>query len=114
MGGKLFLPSRMLLVSFPAALLYAYSRRCLNNSAKNLSRQSFFAIASSRVVVTRAIKVAMIVGTILAFINHGDKILNFSLSNSDWFKVVLTYLVPYGVSTWSAVGAIKASASLAG
>ena len=62
-------------------------------------------------VVTRAIKVAIIVGTILAFINHGDKMLNMALSSQDWFKVILTYLVPYSVSTWSAVGAIRANAS---
>lgn len=61
-------------------------------------------------VVVRAIKVAVIVGTILALINHGEKILNMALSNQDLFKIVLTYIVPYSVSTWSAVGAIKANA----
>ncbi len=83
----------------------------MNNAVTDLADQSFFSIARSSIVVTRAIKVAIIVGTILALINHGDKLLSMSLSSQDWFKVILTYLVPYSVSTWSAVGAIKANAS---
>ena len=70
--------------------------------------RSFFSLAVSRVVVSRAIKVAIIFGTILVLINYGEKIINLSLSNKDWFKIVLTYLVPYSVSTWSAVSALKA------
>ena len=83
----------------------------MNSSDSNLNDQSFFSVALSRIVVVRAIKVALLVGTILALINHGGKFLSMSLSSGDWFKVILTYLVPYGVSTWSAVGALKASAS---
>lgn len=70
--------------------------------------RSFFSLAVSRVVVSRAIKVAIIFGTILVLINYGEKILNLSLTSKDWFKIVLTYLVPYSVSTWSAVSALKA------
>jgi len=76
----------------------------MNNDTAN---KSFFAIACSQKVVMSAIKVALFVGTMLALINHGEKILNLSLSGDDYFKVFLTYLVPYGVSTWSAVKAIK-------
>jgi hypothetical protein len=83
----------------------------LKKSNNNLDQQSFLSIALTRTVVTRAIKVAFIVGTALALINHGEKILNMSLSVHDCFKVFLTYLVPYGVSTWSAVGAIKSNNS---
>jgi hypothetical protein len=81
----------------------------LTDQTINLTNKSFFAIACSRPVVMRALKVALLVGTMLAFINHGEKILNMSFSGQDWFKILLTYLVPYGVSTWSAVGAIKAN-----
>ena len=75
-----------------------------------LNQQSLFKLAVSRQVVPRALKVALIVGTILALINHGEKILALSLSSQDVYKVLLTYLVPYGVSTWSAVRAIQANA----
>ena len=73
--------------------------------------QGFFFLARSRPVVLRAVKVALIVGTILALINHGDKILAMTLTGSIIFKIALTYLVPYSVSTWSAVRAIQANAS---
>ncbi|WP_201294613.1 nitrate/nitrite transporter NrtS [Colwellia sp. 20A7] len=73
------------------------------------ANKNFFALACSRAVFIRALKVAVLVGTMLAFINHGEKILNMSFSGQDLFKILLTYLVPYGVSTWSAVGAIKAN-----
>lgn len=76
----------------------------MNNRTAN---KGFFVVARSRKVVINAIKVALFVGTMLAFINHGDKMLSMSLSVNDWFKVLFTYLVPYGVSTWSAVNALK-------
>jgi hypothetical protein len=80
-------------------------------NSDELGAEGFFSLAFSRQVVSRATRIAFIVGTILAFINHGDKILAMSLSGQDLFKVILTYLVPYGVSTWSAVRAIEANAS---
>lgn len=75
-----------------------------------MSQESVISLALSKQVVPRALKVALLVGTLLALINHGEKILAMSLTSQDFIKVVLTYLVPYGVSTWSAVGAIRANA----
>ncbi|MBQ0712489.1 MAG: nitrate/nitrite transporter NrtS [Porticoccus sp.] len=49
-----------------------------------------------------AIKVALIVGTLLALINYGDKVLMSTMNTTDWLKLALTYLVPYGVSWYSA------------
>ncbi|HAN67350.1 MAG TPA: hypothetical protein DD808_06870 [Halieaceae bacterium] len=60
-------------------------------------------------MVVRALKVAALVGTLLALINHGDSLLAGSLSGEALVKVLLTYLVPYGVSVWSAVSALQAS-----
>ncbi|MFQ3231939.1 nitrate/nitrite transporter NrtS [Reinekea sp.] len=68
-------------------------------------------LALSKQVVSRALKVALIVGTMLALINHGERIFTLTLSNEDLLKVILTYLVPYGVSTWSAVQALRANGS---
>ena len=83
----------------------------MSNHSGNPGDQSFITVALSRDVVTRAIKVALIVGTILAIINHGEKFPSMSLSTQDWIKILFTYLVPYGVSTWSAVGAIRSKGS---
>jgi|GEM_PF-1325872 len=49
-------------------------------------------------VVKRAAVVAIIVGTILNLINQGD---NFIAQTVTWWKVILTYMVPYCVSTYS-------------
>ena len=45
--------------------------------------------------------VALVVGTILNLINQGDAI--FSATSVNWTKIMLTYLVPYVVSTYGAV-----------
>ena len=77
------------------------------NSEESSTAPSFFAVARSRSVVIPAIKVALFVGTLLALINHAEKFASLAFSASDLFKILLTYLVPYGVSTWSAVKAIR-------
>lgn len=69
---------------------------------------SFFQIAFSANVRNTAIRVALIVGSALALINHGDKLISGTLTSTAAWKILLTYLVPYCVSTWSAVKAIRA------
>lgn len=76
-----------------------------------MDKESFWSLACSKRVAPRALRVALLVGTILALINHGDKMLAMSLGSEDTLKIALTYLVPYGVSTWSAVLAIRAEGS---
>ena len=83
------------------------SRVVVNTQETDKKRQGFFALALSRPVAIRAIKVALIVGTILAIINQGDKIFAMSLTSQAVVQIILTYLVPYSVSTWSAVKAIE-------
>ncbi|GAB4141867.1 MAG: hypothetical protein Fur0046_18090 [Cyanobacteria bacterium J069] len=45
-----------------------------------------------------AIKVALIVGSILLIINHGAAILNQQMSGDRWISALLTYIVPYMVN----------------
>jgi len=52
----------------------------------------------NRKIMKRSTIVALIVGTILAFINHGDVILTARLSPVCWIKMIATCLVPYTVS----------------
>lgn len=47
-----------------------------------------------------AIKVALVVGTILNLINQGGRVMEGMPPS--WFHVVLNYLVPYCVSSYSA------------
>lgn len=49
----------------------------------------------------KALLTALVVGTILTTINHGDAIL---VGNPPFFlKVILTYCVPYCVTTWGVI-----------
>ena len=68
---------------------------------------NFFNIALSAEVLPRAIKVALVVGTLLAAINHADALVDGTFALKNFIQVVLSYLVPYGVSTYSSVGAIQ-------
>ena len=53
-------------------------------------------------ILKRSIKTAILVGTMLAFINHGELILSWSLTPQCWMKMGLTCLVPYSVASWTA------------
>jgi hypothetical protein len=54
-------------------------------------------------VLLRAVKIALLVGTLLMIINHGDRILTGAMAPEHWLKVLLSYFVPYFVSTYSNV-----------
>lgn len=58
-------------------------------------------------IVRRSRKVALIVGTILVGINYGDRIFGGDIAVLDGCKMVLTYCVPYCVSTYAAVSAVR-------
>ncbi|MBX6329106.1 MAG: nitrate/nitrite transporter NrtS [Pseudolabrys sp.] len=49
----------------------------------------------------RSLWVAIVVGTVLNLINQGDALLGMMPLN--WTKILLTYFVPYAVSTYGAV-----------
>ena len=52
-------------------------------------------------VPRRSLWAALVVGTILNLINQGDAL--FADQRLDWTKLLLTYLVPYCVTTYGAV-----------
>jgi len=60
----------------------------------------FFKHACQKVCVFRAIKVALVVGTVLALINHYDAIFSLDIQATNVFQILLTYLVPYSVATF--------------
>lgn len=64
------------------------------------------ALAFSQPVVRRSLRVALVVGTLLILINHGDALLRGDLGAGRVARMMLTYLVPYGVSTFAAVQAL--------
>lgn len=64
------------------------------------------ALGCQRPVVVRGLKFAVVVGTILIAINHGDAILRADVGLGNFIKMGLTVVVPFVVSVVSSVGAI--------
>jgi len=58
-------------------------------------------------VVHQSLKVSLVVGTLLVLINHGDAFLLGTIGTLQLLKIALTYLVPYGVTTYAAVETMR-------
>ena len=66
----------------------------------------WFAIATRPAILKRSVRVALVVGTLLTLINQGGRLLVLDIDAPTLARIVLTYIVPYCVSTWAAVGAL--------
>jgi hypothetical protein len=55
----------------------------------------------------RSVKTGIVVGTVLAAINHGGVLVRGELTSGVAWKIGLTYLVPFLVATWSALAASR-------
>ncbi|SOH94911.1 hypothetical protein SAMN06273572_10662 [Monaibacterium marinum] len=64
-------------------------------------------IARSKPVVKRAARIALIVGSILAIINHGHRLITLDVDLPMVLRIALTFCVPYAVSTYSSVLALR-------
>ena len=71
----------------------------------------WLSIALRRDVLRRGVRVGAIVGTILVLINQGDAILDQGVAVVLNWKTLLTFLVPYCVSTYAGVAAILSADS---
>lgn len=69
-------------------------------------------LAISPGVVRRAAMYALVVGTVLISINHGDAILRGDFDGLRLLKSLLTVCVPYAVSTLSSVQALRQTMSV--
>ena len=69
--------------------------------------RSALRMALDAAVVRRALLFAVVVGPILIAINHGDALLAGQIGAARWFKMGLTLMVPYLVSTVSSVAALR-------
>jgi hypothetical protein len=75
-------------------------------------KASFFWLARQPSVVRRAAKIALIVGVVLACINHGDALMSGTLTSGSIAKILITFCVPYCVSTYSSILAIREKSQL--
>jgi len=65
--------------------------------------KSFLTVAFERDTMAASAKAALLVGSILALINYGDRIfLHGNMQTMDWIKMAITYFIPYGVATYGA------------
>ena len=68
---------------------------------KQIATADFFQLAFGDGTPKKALMTALVVGTILTTINHGDVILRGESIN--YFKILLTYCVPFCVTTRGAI-----------
>ena len=59
--------------------------------------------ALDRAVMARAMKVALVAGTLYNLINQGEKVACLAFGEINYLKVALTYFMPFVVSTYTAV-----------
>ena len=68
---------------------------------------TFWSIARTSAVRLMALKIAAIVGTILCVINHLPDFMHDTFGVVNLLQIVLTYAVPFCVSTYSSVKMIR-------
>ena len=68
---------------------------------KQTAIQDFLQLALGDGTPKKALMTAIVVGTILTIINHGVEILKCESFKN--IKIILTYCVPYCVTTWGAI-----------
>ncbi len=65
--------------------------------------KTFFIAAAEGSTVRTSARVALVVGSILALINYGDRIfVHYDMHPLDWIKLAVSYCVPYCVATYGA------------
>lgn len=62
---------------------------------------SFFQLALSSSILKNSVKIAVVVGLLLNLINQGGNI--WAGTNISWPHIIMNFLVPYCVATYSAV-----------
>ena len=82
-------------------MLSATASRALAARGHRLGMRLFFKHATARATLRRSVKVAALVGTILAIINHYDMLLSGNFTARRCIQIIVTYFVPFSVSTAS-------------
>lgn len=71
----------------------------------------FRKLAFHRSTFNKAITISLTVGTMLNLINQGDFIFQMQWEKINTFKILLTYLTPFCVSTYSTATALMVKTS---
>lgn len=63
----------------------------------------YFSILCDTEMILKSFKIALVVGTLLNIINQAEIIFALDYVNIDYLKSLLTYMVPFMVSSYTAV-----------
>ena len=75
----------------------------VENTKKQVDKRPLIAYCLERATLLFSINMALIVGTILALINHGQAILTGHFTFNELVPLLITYCVPFTVSMYSQV-----------
>ena len=79
------------------------SFQAIENTEKHGYTRSIISYCLERATLLFALKLAFVVGTILALINHGEAIFTGHLTFDQLIPMLITYCVPFSVSMYSQV-----------
>ena len=85
----------------PAASRVRFSHRVLLVGRAAVEDGGAYGRRFPRRVLWRGFRVALVVGTILTAVNQGDRLLTGQIRGWDWLRVVVNYLVPFLVASYS-------------
>ena len=69
----------------------------------------WFRLALRKDIFARGLKIGVVVGTLLTAINYGDVLIAGEVLPLMYWKILMTYCVPFCVSTYASVEAARAS-----
>ncbi|WP_117234259.1 nitrate/nitrite transporter NrtS [Vibrio maerlii] len=69
-------------------------------------QQNAFSLIDAH-LIAKSLKIALLVGTILMLINHGEALFNNQMDIQRGIKAALSYCVPFCVSLYSAVSSAR-------
>jgi hypothetical protein len=75
----------------------------VENTNKQVDKRPLIAYCLERATLLFSIKIALIVGTILALINHGQAMFTGHFTFDQLVPILITYCVPFTVSMYSQV-----------
>ncbi|HYK86576.1 MAG TPA: nitrate/nitrite transporter NrtS [Ktedonobacteraceae bacterium] len=73
------------------------------NPVPGINLRTILAYCTERDTLVRSIKTALVIGTILAIINHGQDLLTGHFSPQWVVPMLITYLVPFTVATYGQI-----------
>lgn len=69
----------------------------------------WFRLALRTDILARGLKIGVVVGTLLTAINYGDVLIAGEVLPLMYWKILMTYCVPFCVSTYASVEAARAA-----